>query len=163
MRVSIPTSVVDNTYTAFPEGTYTGALVSAEVKDPKDDGSWLLLKLGLDGISANEGTEDPGRSKFTADITLYTDGQNVAEIENFNADGVPFSLVRSSGLLAGIAEGLGVVTRDGTQVVVDLEQVIAALTDGNFEGERVSFEVSHYTPKGSDKTYEQFSAFGPAA
>jgi len=162
MRASIPTNVVDNSYTVFPEGFYTGALSSAEVRDPKSDGSWLLLRVGLDTITPNDGTADPGRESFRGDITISSDGHDLREITDFSSKEIPFGVVRSAGLLAGIAEALGVATRENGQVDVDLRQVVEALAEGNFAGERVAFEVTHYKPKNSDKIYEQFNRFGAA-
>lgn len=162
MRASIPTNVVDNSYAVFPEGFYTGALTSAEVRDPKSDGSWLTLKVGLGEVTPNEGTADPGRASFKGDLTIRTDGHDILEIEDFSNREIPFSLVRSAGLIAGIAEALGVASREGGNVDVDIREVVEALTEGNFSGERVSFQVTHYSPKNSDKVYEQFGAFGTA-
>jgi hypothetical protein len=162
MRASIPTNVVDNSYAVFPEGTYTGALQSAEVRDPKSDGSWLTLKVGLDTITPMDGTTDPGRATFKGDFTIATDGHDLREIEDFSSREIPFSIVRSAGLIAGMAEALGVANRENGQVDVDIRQVLEALTEGNFAGERVAFEVTHYSPKNSDKTYEQFNRFGTA-
>jgi hypothetical protein len=154
--------VVDNSYAVFPEGTYTGALSGAEVRDPKSDGSWLTLKVSLDDITPMDGTADPGRTKFNGDLTILTDGHDLREIEDFSNRDIPFSVVRSAGLIAGIAEALGVASRENGQVDVDIRQVLEALTEGNFAGERVAFEVTHYSPKNSDKTYEQFNRFGAA-
>ena len=163
MRASIPTNVVDNTYATFPAGVYTGGLASAEQRDPQGSGEWLTLKVGFNEVTPNEGTEDPGRSSFAADITIRTGGFDVTEIEDFSKRDIPFAIVRSAGLLASMAEALGVASRENGRVDVDIRQVVDALTEGNFAGERISFEVSHYTPKNSpDKVYEQFAHFGMA-
>jgi|TARA_A100001037_G_scaffold91951_1_gene83355 hypothetical protein len=160
MQATIPTSLIDQSYETFPEGTYSGDIDSAAIRDPKGDGSWLTLKLGLDGVAPNEGTNDPGRTRFTGDITVATDGYDVREISDFSDRNVPFPVRRAGGLLAGLAEGLGIVQRNGTNMVaVDVSQVLDALTEGNFSGERVAFEVTHYTPA-SGKTREQFNQFG---
>tara|TARA_R110002020_G_scaffold121916_3_gene277024 strand:+ start:17856 stop:18353 length:498 start_codon:yes stop_codon:yes gene_type:complete len=164
MQVTIPTSLIDQSYEAFPEGTYSGELDSSELRDPKGDGSWLTLKLGFDEVMANTGTDDPGRSRFTGDITIATDGYDVRELQesDLRNKNVPYSVRRTSGLLAGMAEGLGIVQRNGTGgVTVDLAEIVEALTEGNFAGERVAFEVSHYTTA-AGKTREQIKQFGRA-
>jgi hypothetical protein len=160
LRASVPTSVIDNTYENFPQGTYDGDIGSAEIRDPNGDGSWLLLKLGLTTVAAAEGTGDPGRSAFTSDITLVTDGVDVRETD-FSGK-IPFPITRASGLLAGLAEGLGVATRTNGRVDIDLQSVVDALTGGEFSGERVGFQVSHFTNR-KDKTYDQYAHFGPAS
>lgn len=162
MRASIPTNIVDNSYAVFPEGKYTGSLSGAEVRDPKGNGSWLTLKVSLDEISPMEGTEDPGRTKFNGDITILTDGHDMREIADFSDRNLPYALVKSAGLIGGMAEALGVASRENGRVDVDIPAVLEALTEGNFAGERVGFEVAHYSPKNSDKTYEQFNAFAMA-
>ena len=160
MRVSIPTSGIDNEYPAFPEGAYSGVIASADLRDPNGDGSWLTLKVGLNEVTPREGTADPGRNRFQGDITIQTNGYNVFELENFND--VDFRIKKAADLLAGLAEGLGVVTRDGKQVDVDLREVAEALIDGQFEGEEVGFEVGHWTPK-EGPARDQYRAFGHSA
>lgn len=162
MRAAIPTSLVDNSYENFPEGTYMGAIDSAEVRDVKNDGSWITLKIGLSDIKPFEGTSDPGRSRFQAEITLTTDGVNLFEVTNWADKNVPFGIRKTAGLLAGLAEGLGVAQRTPAGVECDLEAVVDGLTTGQFAGERVGFEVVHYSPKNSDKTYDQVNRFGAA-
>lgn len=164
MRASVPTSVVDNEYENFPKGYYDGNIDSAEVRDPNDDGSWLMIRLAVDEITPKEGTADPGRGRFSSDITVKTDGVDLFEVEDFNNPDLPFGIVRGAGLLAGLAEALGVGERDEQtgQVVADLEAVAQAVTGGQFEGERVGFGVSHYTNSKGD-TYDQFERFGPAS
>lgn len=163
MRASVPTSVVDNTYEVFPQGYYDGDIVEAEVRDPNGDGSWLTLKIRTENITPKEGTEDPGRSAFQSELTIKTDGIELFDVDNFNDRSIPFGLVRAAGALAGLAEGLGVATRENGAVDVDLRQVAEALAAGQFNGERVGFQVTHYSPKDSDKTYDQFGGFGPAS
>lgn len=164
MRARVPTQLVDNEYEAFPKGFYDGDIDSAEVRDPKDDGSWLTMEVGFASITPKEGTNDPGRSRFSNGITIYSEGVHVKDVEDFSNNDLPFGVRRAGGLLAGLAEGLGVATRDDDGYLdVDIEAVIDALTSGEFEGERVGFQVGHYSPKNSDKTYEQFERFGPAS
>ena len=162
MRATVPSNIVDNSYEVFPEGNYEGALAGAEHRDVKGDGSWKTLKIVTDNITPREGTGEPGRSKFQADITLTTDGVDIFEVEDFSSKDVPFGIVRSAGLLAGLAEGLNLGTRGPNGVEVDLKAVVEALIDGQFAGEKVSFQVSHYKPKNSDKVYEQYNRFGAA-
>lgn len=164
MRARVPGSVIDNDYENFPEGFFDGDLGVAEVRDVHGDGSWLSLEIPTSNITPKEGTEDPGRSTFSTGITVLTDGVDLTEVDDFSNGDIPFGVRRAAGCLAGMAEGLGVAERDDAgNVDVDLAAVIDALTSGEFEGERVGFEVSHYSPKGSDKTYEQYNRFGPAS
>ena len=163
MRASVPTSAVDNTYEEFPVGMYDGEIGSAEIRDPNGDGSWLTLKLGVENISAKEGTDDPGRSTFQSDITILTDGTDLREVEDFSNGELPFPIRRAAGLLAGLAEGLGVATRENGRVEVDIQAIADALTNGEFAGERVGFEVSHFYNKKTKKTRDQYNRFGPAS
>lgn len=163
MRAEVPTSVVDNSYTVFPEGYYEGAIASAELRDPNNDGSWLVLKVGLNDITPKDGTSLTDRKTFKGDITVRTNGTDLFEMDGFTGDDLPFAIVRSAGVLAGLAEGLGVATRTNGAVNVDLKATAEALIDGQFEGERVSFQVTHYTPKGSDKPRDQYNRFGAAS
>ena len=164
MRASIPTNVVDNSYAVFPEGTYTGHIASAEVRDPKGDGTWQTLKIGLDSVMPIDDTPDPGRQRFAADITIVTDGFDLREIEDFSKRDIPYAIVRAGGLLGGMAEALGLVTREGGRMEVDLLEVVTALTEGNFASEAVAFQVTHYIPKNApDKPREQFGSFRSAS
>jgi hypothetical protein len=162
VRASVPTSTVDNTYEVFPKGVYDGNLSGAQQRDVNGDGSWITLKLSVSDITPKEGTADPGRTAFNSDLTLKTDGVDLFEVENFNSRDVPFGIRRSAGLLAGLAEGLGVAARENGIVSVDLAAVVTALVDSQFDGERVGFEVSHYTPKGGEAR-DQYNRFGPAS
>lgn len=162
MRASIPTAIVDNTYENFPEGTYVGSIDGAEIRDVKDDGSWITMKLSIGSITPADGTEDPGRKRFTGELTLVNDENDVRTMTNFG-QGAHFGLVRTAGLLAGLAEGLGVAERTPQGVQVDLDAVISGLADGQFAGEQVAFEVTHYTSKSNGKTYDQYAKFGPAS
>lgn len=163
MRASVPTSTVDNTYEAFPRGAYDGEIQGAEIRDPNNDGSWLVLKLSVSGVTPKEGTADPGRSAFQSDITLKTDGVDVTTVEDFGNRDLPFPIRRSGGLLAGLSEALGVASRDNGQVSFDPAAIVDALVDGQFVGEKVGFEVGHYTPKGSTDARDQYNRFGPAS
>lgn len=161
MRARVPTAVVDNTYEAFPEGYYNGKITGAELRDPNKDGSWLVLKLATGDVTPKEGTADPGRSAFSGDITIKTDGVDLFEIEDFTDRNIPYPVRLSAGLLAGLAESLGVGTRQNGAVEADLKALAEALIDGNFEGESIGFSVKHWTPKGGD-TRDQFGSFGAA-
>lgn len=161
MRVSVPTNIVDNSYEIYPEGNYDGDIASASIRDVLGDGSWLTLKVSLDGVTARDGTADAGRDRFQSDITLRTDGTDLFEVENFANGEIPFGIRRAAGLLAGLAEGLSIEDRADGAVGVDLKEVAEALVDGEFEGERVSFQVSHYTPKKEGSTArDQYGKFG---
>lgn len=161
MRVSIPTSGIDNTYEAFPEGAYEGQIASASLRDPNNDGSWLVLKIGIDSITAKEGTSETTRDRFSGDITIQTDGVNLFEVENFGNGKIPFTIKKAADLLAGLAEGLGVAGRDGGRVDVDLKEVAEALIDGQHEGDSVGFEVANWQPKAEGSSLrDQFASFG---
>lgn len=162
MRVSIPTALVDNTYENFPEGTYVGTIDGAEIRDVMNDGSWITLKISVDGVSPIGNTPEPGRQRFTGEVTLVTDGSDIRTLTDFGKD-THFGLVRAAGLLAGLAEGLGVGERTPQGLQVDLDAVINGLADGQFAGEQVAFEVTHYTSKKSGKTTDQYAKFGPAS
>lgn len=159
MRARVPTAAIDNSYEAFPEGAYDGQIASATLRDPNGDGSWLILKLGLDSIVPKEGTSDPGRERFSGDITIETDGVNVFDVEDFGNGKLDFRIRKSGALLAGLAEGLGLVTRENGQVDVDLREVADSLIDGQFEGETVGFEIGNWQPK-EGPTRDQYRAFG---
>ena len=162
MRARVPSNIIDNSFKLFPEGAYDGDITGAVIRDPNNDDSWLLLKVSVGNITAKDGTASPGRDRFQSDITLKTDGTSVFEIEDFGGADVPFVLERGAGLLAGLAEGLGIAeTRENGAAYVDLKEVVEALIDGNFEGERVGFEVAHWTSKGDKPvTRDQYVTFG---
>lgn len=167
MRVRVPKAVVQNSYEAFPEGHYEGIISGADVADPNNDQSWLLLKLSVSDITPREGTADPGRSAFSGDITLRNtdrdtgDVIDVREISDLNGS-TPFSIRRAAGLLSGVAAAVEVGdVADNGDVEVDLSQVAEALVDGDFEGQKVAFAVSHYTNRKGD-TIDQFDVIGPA-
>lgn len=162
MRARVPAARVHNEYEAFPEGFYDGDLAEARVRDPNEDGSWLRLRISLDNVAPKEGTEDPGRTRFTGEITVLTDGYNVAEIDDFGNDELPYPVQLAGELLGGIAEGLGVYDTDGKYIEFDPGELISALTDGAFEGERVGFRVRHWTDK-EGNTRDDFAQFGPAS
>lgn len=162
MRATIPASDVDNSYAVFPEGLYNGQIATAEIRDVKD--GWQTLKIAVEEVTPRDETQpSPGRTKFQSDITLKTDGVSVFEVGDFSSPDLPFGIRKAAGLLAGLAEGLGVATRENGQVVADLKSVAEALVAGEFKGEKIGFEVKHYKPKGKDKTYDQYNRFGPAA
>lgn len=164
LRVNVPTNIVDNSYEIYPEGNYDGDIASASIRDVLGDGSWLTLKVSLDGVTARDGTADASRDRFQSDLTIRTDGIDLFEVENFANGEIPFGIRRAAGLLAGLAEGLSIEGRESGQVGVDLKEVAEALVDGQFEGERVSFEVAHYTPKKEGSTArDQYNTFGVAS
>lgn len=159
----IPTNLIDNTYELFPPGDYDGSIDGAELRDPMGDSSWVILRVSLTDIRAREGTADTDRTTFSGDITLLSNDVDLRELDTITAD-TPFMLQRASGLLGGIAEGIGVTgERTNGAVDADVPAIVEALTNGQFEGERVGFSVSHYKPKGKDKVYEQFLRFGVAS
>lgn len=165
MRARVPTSVVDNTYEAFPAGLYDGKIATAEIRDASKtkDGSWLTLKLGVEDITPRDGTPSPGREKFTGELTLTTDGVDVFTVEDFTNPNVPFGIRKTAGLLAGLAEGLNLGTRTKEGVEADLKQVAEALVAGDLKGDKISFEVAHYTNKTTGKIYDQYNRIGAAS
>lgn len=163
MRARVPANLIRSTYSVFPEGNYSGEIVSASLRDPKGDGSWLTLKLGVGSVTANEGTDNPGRDRFQSDILIKTDGVNVFDIEDFNDEAIPFQIRKASGLLAGLAIGLGVVEEGKGGSDLDLKDVAEALIDGKFQGDRVGFTVGHWTGSKEGATpRDQYKEFGHA-
>jgi hypothetical protein len=157
MRVTIPTSAVDNTYTPMPEGEYEGTIDLAEEKSPTDD--WTVVRISLTDVASTDADVDLSRSRFGADLTIATNGESLLEISEYS-DKLPFAIRKTAACLAGLAEGVGVTQRTETGVDFDISDVYDALLAGEFRGERVRFEVSHYTPKNGGRTREQFAAFG---
>ena len=163
MRAHVPSNIIDNTYEEFPRGFYSGAIASAAIRDPNNDGSWLTLKIGVDSITPKDGTADPGRASFAAELTTLTDGVDLFEVEDFSNGKLPYPVVLSAGLLTRMAEALGVVTRGPNGSDLDLREFAGKLIDGKFVSERIGFQVTHYTTKGDNpKTYDQYGAFGSA-
>lgn len=167
MRVQVPSAVVNNSYKAFPQGSFDGTISAAQVRDIKNDGSWVVIKLSLDKVTPREGTPNPGRDRFSGDITLVnTDREgntvDLRQLTEINGD-TPFSIERSAGLLAGLGAALGVAeVDDAGNVGVDFSQVAEALVDGQFAGQRIGFEVSHYTTS-KNETRDQLATIGMAA
>lgn len=166
MRVTVPSAVVQNSYTAFPAGNYDGTLTGAQVRDPNGDGSWVIIKVSAGDISPREGTADPGREKFSGDITIRNtdkdtgEAQDLRELSEVNGN-LHWSIERGAGLLAGMGAAFGVAeVDDAGNVSVDLGALATALIDGQFEGERFGFEVTNRTRDG--KTYDGFRTIGPA-
>ena len=164
MRARVPEAVVDNAYELMPTGNYDGAIVSAVIRDPNNDGEWLTLRVSIEGVTSRDGTADTGRDRFQSDLTIRTDGVDLFEVEDFTNGEIPFGIRRAAGLLAGLAEGLGVESRADGAVEVDLRSVTEALIDGQFAGEQVAFEVSHYKgTKPGAKARDQYNRFGIAS
>lgn len=161
MRARVPTAIIDNTYEAFPEGHYNGKIVGAELRDPNRDGSWLILKLAAGDVTPKEGTPNPGRGAFSGDITLKSNGIDLFEIADFSDTSIPYPIRLSAGLLAGLAEVLGVGDRSNGAVETDLKAFTTALLDGQFQGEAVGFSVKHWS-KADGTPRDQFGAFGAA-
>ncbi len=168
MRVQVPSAIVNNEYPVFPQGAYDGKITAAAVRDPNNDGSWVLIKLTVGDITPREGTADPGRDRFSGDITLRNTDQegnvqDLRELSEFNGT-THWSIQTGARLLAGLAAGLDVAEVDEAgNVNVDFSQVAEALIDGAFEGQRVGFEVNNYVSKKTKKTGDGFDAFGPAS
>lgn len=162
MRASVPATTVDNSYETFPAGYYTGEITSVELRDPNGDGSWLVLKVAVAGITPKKGTPAPGRDRFQGDITIKTDGVDLFTVESFGNPDLPFMIRKGAGLLAGLAEGLGVAKRVNGQVEADLEAVSEALIAGEFKSNKIGFEVSNRKAKDSDKVYDGYNRFGAA-
>lgn len=164
MRATVPTGRIRNRYDPFPEGTYRGRIDETEVRDPNDDGEWLLVEVSVEDIEPVDETDDPGRDSFSDDLTVKTDGLHIADIEDFTQDdlyeGRTFGLVRAAGLLAGLGEAVGATEIDDEEMEqsVDIEAILEALTSGEFDSEVVGFEVGHY--ERDDGLDDQFVAFG---
>jgi hypothetical protein len=162
MRASVPSTVVDNEYSLFPQGTYEGEIATAELRTPKE--GWQVLKLAVENVAPREGTGDPGREKFQSDITILNEGVNVLEVADFSDPDVPFQIKRAAGLLAGLGEALGVAERVNGVVHADLKQVAEALIAGEFKGNKIAFEVTHFQgKKAGSKARDQYNRFAPAS
>jgi hypothetical protein len=169
MQVKVPNRIVDNSYTAFPRGNYDGTISGAAVRDPNNDGSWVLVKLSLEGITPREGTADPGRTNFSGDIVIRNtdkdtgEAQDLRELSEVNGN-LHFTVERGAGLVAGLGAAVGAAERDETGVSVDLGAVIESLVDGAFEGKRIGFTVNNRKDKNDPtKIYDGFAAIGPSA
>lgn len=167
MRAVVPTSVTDNRPDAFPEGFYEGTISGAAVRDPNKDGSWVLVALSLSDITPREGTADPGRKSYRSDILLRNtdrDGNvvDIRELDSVNG-GTPFQIRRAAGLLAGLGLAVGAAERTPQGDIVDFGAVAEQLVGGAFEGQRISFQVNHWTPKGGGEARDQIVRIGPAA
>lgn len=161
MRAAVPAAVVDNSYSAFQPGYYNGQIAGAEIRTPQE--GWQVIKLVVDNITPQEGTNDPGRTRFQGDLTIETDGVNLFEVEDFGKGDLPFMIRKSAGLLAGLAEGLGVGERVNGIVHADLKQVAEALIAGQFKGEKIGFEVANRpNKKDPEKPYDGYNRFGKA-
>jgi hypothetical protein len=161
MRVAVPNATVDNTYEAFPAGDYEGTIEGASIRDPNQDGSWVLAKLSLTSVTPREGTADPGRSAFSGDITIANTDKSgkfadVRELTEINGK-TPFAVKRGVGLLAGLATAVGAGERDNSHTSVDLKATVDALVDGAFNGQRIAFRVSHYNDR------DQIEVIGPTS
>mgnify|MGYP006283097509 CR=1 FL=1 len=161
MRAPIPTGRIRNRYDPFPQGTYRGRLTEAEVRDPTGEGEWLTIEVTVEDIEPVGETDDPGRSTYSDDLTIQTDGLHVDDVEDFTNDEVPFGLVRTAGLLAGLGEAVGALEIDDGAVenAVDISPILSALNEGEFDGEIVGFEIGHWT-NNDDEVNDQFAAFG---
>lgn len=158
MRVSVPSAVAHNKYEAFPEGFYTGEISEAK-QVQSQDGSWRGVSISHGSVLPNEGTDDPGRNRYTATLTIERDGVNVLEVADFTDDSLPYGIRKSGALLAGLAEGLNIAEVANGQIDFDPEALVEALLEGTFEGERVSFEVTNW---GENNENDQVEQYGPA-
>lgn len=135
---TVPTSIVDNEYVPFPEGTYRGALEDCKpVKN--DDGSWMGLELSFVDIEAVGDSPEELRP-FTDTITIRVKNQSLVDVVDITQ--LPrelFGLRLGAGLLAGLAEAFGEAVRTEEGVNVDLESMIENLQDGTFKGREATF------------------------
>lgn len=164
MLATIPTSLVDNEYELFPEGTFVGKL--ADAKTRTFDGGDAVINVSITDTEVVEGDQDPGGRTFTGRITFTQGGLNVLEVSNFGDNTLPFGIRRAGGLLAGLAEAVGAVQRDpsGAPVALDLEAFVDSLLTGEYAAAPVRFTVTHYTPKKSgSKARDEFLRIGPAS
>lgn len=164
MQVEIPNHVVQNEYPAFPAGHYEGVVSDAQIRDPRGDGSWLLIRLRLTDVQPREGTPDPGRRSFSGDITLRNtdkDGNvlDLRVVSEVNGS-TPRSLQRGAGLIAGLAAAAGLAERTANGLVVDLDYVVSELLSDQMNGLAVAFTVTNRTDK-NGKLIDELSVIGP--
>lgn len=165
MRTKVPVSGIRNEYEPFPVGLYTGTLGEVELRDPQGEGEWLTLRLPTENIEAEgEETGDPGRSRYQDEVTIKTDGIDLGEDVEEVSDELPFQIQRAAEVLGGLAWALGVIQidEDATgDVELDFGELIDALQQQEFEGERVAFQIGHWEDD-DGATHDQYVAFGPA-
>lgn len=167
MRAHVPTSLVDNEYELFPEGTFAGELASAE-RQEYDDGERITIRAAFANTRGlgEDAPETNGRT-FTGEIPVRHGGQSVTEIADFSNSEIPFPLRLGAGWLAGLAEAVGAATRDEETGVVDVDfaEFLEALQDGEFKDREVAFEVRHRTYEnndGEEVETDDFRRIGPA-
>jgi len=138
MQSVIPTSVVDNAFVPFPEGTYKGALSDCNLVSNKDE-TWAGLECTFTDVEPVGDYPEDGRP-FTDTITIRLSGQSVLDVTDFaNLPRKMYGLQLGGGLLAGLAEAFGAAIRTEEGVAVDLEAFIGDLQDGLHEAKEVVF------------------------
>lgn len=165
MRATIPKAVADNDIEPFPVGIFRGKLTEVSTYT-NDEGTYGAVNLRFEDVTPlDEASNDPGNRPYTDRITIMAqdeDGNLLAlpEIDDFTGD-LPFGIRMGAGLLASLADALGAAERDEDRnVLVDIGAFLDALTSETFEGEEVSFQVTHWTNK--DKvTRHQTRRFAP--
>lgn len=166
MQATVPTSLVDNEYELFPEGTFVGELASATRRD-NDEGDRVSLRVSLANTRGLGGdAPETGGRTFSDDIVTVWDGISVAEVSDFSDDSLPYPLRLGAARLAGLAEACGAAQRGDNGVAVDFAAFVEALQEGEFEDREVAFEVNHRSYEnndGEEVTRDEFQRIGPAA
>ncbi len=154
---TIPTSVADNVYEPFPEGTYMGSFADCELKTSKDS-SWAGLEVSFTDVEPVGDSPEDGRP-FKDTITIRVKDVSILDVDDFTS--LPkeqFALRLGAGLLAGLAEAFGPGVRTEEGIDVDLPSFIAGMQDGAFNGKEASFITRQRTRKYTDATGKERSA-----
>jgi hypothetical protein len=158
----IPTTIVDNVYEPFPEGTYRGRLADCKLVT-NDDKTWAGLEVSfIDNEPLNDSPEDA--RAFTDTITIRAKGTSITEVTDFKT--LPkelFGLRLGGGLLAGLAEAFGAAIRTEDGVALDLEDFISNLQSGSHKDKMAVFITRHRSRKyknqqGEDVTVTETNA-----
>ena len=136
--ITVPSSIVDNTFVPFPEGTYRGALEDCKLVK-NDVGSWAGLEVAFVNIEPVGDSPEDARP-FRDTITIRVKDESILDVEDFSK--LPnelFGLRLGGGLLGGLAEAFDAGTRTDDGIQLDLEEFIVALQDGSYKGAEATF------------------------
>lgn len=145
----VPTSIVENTYEPFPEGTYMGTYSDFSIRD-NADGSWMALDLTFTDIQPADDTSPEDGRPFTGSVTIRVKDVSLVDVDDVSS--LPrelFALRLGAGLLGGLALAFGEAHETDEGVDFDLENFISKLQNGAMQGKQAAFVTKHKKRSGT--------------
>lgn len=147
----VPTRIVENRPSPFPEGVYMGRIKQVDERW-NDDQTRLNFTIVMKDITLVEGDTNPGARPYRFRLPVIWDGISLVDIEEFTDD-TPFLLERAAGTLSQLAQALGLGEQTALGTEVDFQELLEGLQEGQYNDIDVLFGVAHrtYTIKSTGK------------